>query len=42
MAQTSATNNQKVGSNLKEVKKNGAVKTMDPKKFLFISIDGLI
>ncbi len=42
MAQISATNNQKGGSNSKEVKKNGVVKTMNPKKFLFVSIDGLI
>ena len=42
MVQISSTNNQKSGSNSKEVKKNGAVKTMAPRKFLFGSIDGLI
>ncbi|MEK6856798.1 MAG: phosphoribosylamine--glycine ligase, partial [Nanoarchaeota archaeon] len=42
MVQISSTNNQKSGSNSKEVKKNGAVKTMAPRKFLFVSIDGLI
>ena len=42
MAQISAINNQKVSSILKEVKKNGVDKTMNPKKFLFVSIDGLI
>lgn len=42
MAQISATNNQKGGLNLKEVKKNGVARTMNPKKFLFVSIDGLI
>jgi len=42
MAQVSAINNQKGDLSSKEVKKNGVVKTVNPKKFLFISIDGLI
>ena len=43
MVQTSVNNNlQKGGLNSKEIKRNGVVKTMNPKNFLFVSIDSLI